>query len=245
MKLAEDSKISLKISRNRNAYFLKNDIKPAKVVSAEIAHRNQVAIVSQKNSGKIILGADGLITQSKDIYLSITSADCLPIFLFDPKKEIIGIIHAGWRSLANDIVKNTIFKLANSFNSDLKYILVGIGPAICQKHYEVGLEVTEKFKKYPEAIKREDEKIYLDLKKIAELQFISTGIQEKNIEISSECTFELSEKYFSARRDLSLTNCPINSNIQSKGNDKLCNQQLVRGKKKEIEAMIAVIGLKE
>ena len=104
--------------------------------------------------------------------------------------------------------------------------MVGIGPAICQKHYEVGPEVAEKFAKYPEAINKIGSKIYLDIKKIAKLQLLDLGLMEGNIEINPECTYELPEKYFSARRD-SLKDRPKADRPRAK-----------------VEAMIAVIGLK-
>lgn len=252
MKLTDNPVLAKKIFRNRKGYFLKNNIVPQKVVSAEIVHGNKVIVVSEKDGGKIISGADGLISQNKDVFLSITSADCLPIFLFELKGEIIGMVHAGWRSLARlesarqaeNILANAVEKI-KKLGGIPENILVGIGPAICQKHYGVGPEVAEKFAKYPEAIKKESKKIFLDLKKIAQLQLLGLGIRKENIEISPECTFELPEKYFSARRDSPLTNCPAANDKQSKDNNKLCNQQLVRGKLKEIEAMIAVIGMKE
>ena len=238
MKPTDNSELAEKITPNRNNYFLKNNIDPAKVVSAGIVHGSKVAIADEKDCGKIVLGTDGLLSQEKNLFLSITSADCLPIFLFEPEKEIVGIVHAGWRSLEKNILFNAIGEIKNLGGAP-ENILVGIGPAICQKHYEVGPEVANTFKKYPEAIKkvrprrlpellckskqagirlwRKNNKILLDLKKIAELQLLALGISKKNIEISNECTYKLTEKYFSARRD----------------------------RKKEVEAMIAMIGMKK
>lgn len=212
--------------KNREEFLRKIDVSPARLVSAEIAHGNRVEIVTAKDAGKIIAGADGLIANENNLFLSITIADCLPIFLFEPEKRIAGIVHAGWKSLAGDILAGAVAKF-QEVGGKPKNILVGIGPAICQKHYEVGLEVAEKFEKYQNVIKkvsprlihlgRKNNKIFLDLKKIAELQLLELGLYKKNIEIIPECTFELSEKYFSARRD----------------------------KPKEVEAMISVIGIKE
>lgn len=215
MKLTNNPGLAEKISHNRMNYFLKNNIDSEKVVSAEIIHSNMVEIVSNDDGGKVIAGADGIISQNKDVFLSITSADCLPFFLFEPKKETVGMIHAGWRSLEKGILVNAVGKIKKLGGSP-KDILAGVGPAICQKHYEIGPEVAEKFIKYPEAVRKKDGKIYLDIKKIAQLQLLDLGIKKENIEISPKCTFELPEKYFSARRD----------------------------KLNEVEAMIAVIGIK-
>lgn len=214
--------------RNRRIYLQKIGVSPSQLVSAEIVHKNKVAVVSKKDTGKIIRGVDGLITGTGDkgVYLSITSADCLPVFLFDPQKKVVGMIHAGWRSLANNILSNTIEKM-KSLGSIPKNILAGIGPAICQKHYEVGSEVAEKFENYPQTIKRDDDKIYLDIKEIAKLQLSELGIRRENIEISPKCTFEFPEKYFSARR----------------GRKK--DQPKADRPRAAVEAMIAVIGIKK
>jgi polyphenol oxidase len=223
MKLTNNPDLEEIIFRNRKNYFIKNNIEPRKVISAEIVHRNKIAIVDSNDNEKIITGADGLLSQNKDMFLSITSADCLPIFLFDPEEEIIGIIHAGWRSLASlksarqekNILANAIEKF-KTIGGKPENILAGIGPAICQKHYEIGPGVAEKFAKYPGVIKRDSKNLFLDIKKIAKMQLLALGISNKNMEISPECTFEFPEKYFSARRD----------------------------KPREVEAMMAIIGMK-
>src|SRR3989339_206684 len=200
MKLTGSPLLSDKIFLNRGKYLKNISINPETVVSAEIVHGNKISVVSNTDGRKMIAGADGLIAQSKNIYLSVTSADCLPIFLFDPEKKVVGMVHAGWRSLEKDILSNAVGKI-KELGGKPENILVGIGPAICQKHYEVGPEVAEKFAKYAEDIKRVKDKIYLNIKNIARLQLLKLGLSKDNIEISPECTFELPEKYFSARRD--------------------------------------------
>lgn len=215
MKLTDDPNLSNKIESNRTKYFRKVAINSGDVVSAQIIHGNQVCLATLENRDGVVSEADGLVSNSKNIYLSVTAADCLPIFLFEPKKEIAGMIHAGWKSLAKNILINAILKMKELGGSPEK-IMAGIGPAICGKHFEVGPEVAEKFTKYPEVIIKENDKLFLDIKKTAKLQLVESGLKENNIEISQECTFELPEKYFSARRD----------------------------KPEEIEAMLAVIGMK-
>ncbi|MFA5926494.1 MAG: peptidoglycan editing factor PgeF [Parcubacteria group bacterium] len=216
MKILKDKEPMKKNESNRNIFLEKCGLGYENLISAEIVHGSNVQIIAKKDGGKIVSGTDGLITKSKDIYLSITSADCLPIFLFEPEKGIIGMIHAGWRSLEKNIIRNAARKMKD-LGGKPENILAGVGPAICQKHYEIGPEVAKRFENYPETVKNGGDKIFLDIKKIAESQLLDSGIKKINIEISKECTFELPEKYFSARRD----------------------------KPKTIEAMIAVIGIKK
>ena len=68
--------------------------------------------------------------------MGILTADCAPIFFYDPKKKIIGAAHAGWRGAYKRITKKIInFYLKNG--SNLKDIYIVIGPCISQRNYEV------------------------------------------------------------------------------------------------------------
>jgi YfiH family protein len=200
--------------KNRNKFISSLGIQ--NLFWGKLSHGNNVKIINERLSLNVIDNCDGLITAEKNVFLSVTAADCLPIFLFEPEKEIVGMIHAGWRSLAKNILANAIRKICE-LGGKPENILAGIGPAICQSHYPVSPEVAEKFPSiciWTSEV--QNGKVFLDLKKIAQFQLIDSGLKKENIEISPECTFELPEKYFSARRD----------------------------KLKEIEAMIAVIGMK-
>lgn len=191
------------ILKNRKEYFSKFNIKENNVVSGGIAHGVNVKCVDEKNGGEYILDTDALITNTSNLFLSVTVADCLPVFFFDPVTRSVGIAHAGWRGLVGGIIEKTILEMKNNFNSRPEDISVIIGPHIQACCFEVGEEVSREFD--TRAVTRKDNKIFVDLGKEAELRLIEsrtlpTGRQVKNIEISSECTFE-SDKYFSARRD--------------------------------------------
>ena len=201
---------------SREKYFSKIGIGAKDVVSAEIVHSEKVSQVGVEDKNKTIKGADALISKEKGVFLLVTTADCLPIFVFDSLSLALGLIHAGWRGLAQNIISEAVEKMREEFGSDPKNILVGIGPGICASCYEVGGEVAEKFKNYRECVRKKAGRTYLDLKKIAETQLLEQGILPENIEISPDCTYEGVKEYFSYRRD----------------------------KPKEVQAMLAVIGLK-
>ena len=213
----EPAKMGDKILRNRKKYFSGLEIENEKVVSAELMHSDAVYKVTKIDGGKIILKVDALITNAKNIFLSVTVADCLPLFLFDPKREAIGLIHAGWRGLAKNIIAKTVAKMQTEFGSVPVDVLVVVGPGISAEYYEVAEEVARLFEKYADALRRSSGKTFLDLKKVASNQLLSAGVLLENIEISPECTFSETEKYFSYRRDR-----PDN-----------------------VQAMVAVIGIKE
>lgn len=150
-------------------------------------HGNNVVFVDSKNIGQEIQNCDGLITNDPKVVLKVSTADCLPISIVDTKTKSIGLIHAGWRGLENGIIKITIQKMVTTFSSNPSDLIVKIGPHICVKHYEVKKDVANKFENL---VIYKNKKTYLDIGMIAFEQFKSAGIQEQNIRVSKECTFE-------------------------------------------------------
>jgi len=177
---------------NRKIYFNKIGIGPELVVTTGSLHNNNISTVKDSHTGKILKNVDGLLTNQSGLFLSLTVADCLPLYLFDPKNQIVGLLHCGWRGIEKNIVEEGIKKMIKDFGSLPENILAGIGPGISKCHFEVGEDVagrlgsTEKF---------------VDLKDLVNKKLLASGIKKENIEISPECTHCLSEKYFSFRRD--------------------------------------------
>jgi polyphenol oxidase len=149
---------------------------------------------------------DALVTNQPGICLCIQTADCVPILLFDPKQNAVAAIHAGWRGTVKEIVREAIQKLKSSFHSSPSDILAIIGPSIGPDIYEVGNEVVEAVRKnIPYAkktlIKNSSGKFHLNLWEANRQVLLDCNVSLEKIEILGECTFQKSEKYFSARRD--------------------------------------------
>lgn len=141
---------------------------------------------------------DGLITNSYGVFLAITTADCLPVFLFDPVAKCVGAVHAGWRGLTLDIIPNAIKMMQVELGSLPENILVFIAPAAGVCCYEIQSDVASKFlEKY--IVRKKN--IYLDMKLCANDQLIKSGIRNSNIEISNYCTICNPELFHSYRRD--------------------------------------------
>lgn len=142
--------------------------------------------------------ADASVTRQAQNPLAIFTADCLPITLCNRQGTEIAAVHAGWRGLYNGIIENTLDKM-HSAPSD---IMAWIGPAISQKHYEVGEEVydsfTKKHLKSIEAFKPLNNKWLADLPKIAGLVLNSLGINA--VFQSGLCTYTLENEFYSYRR---------------------------------------------
>ncbi|HHX31939.1 MAG TPA: peptidoglycan editing factor PgeF [Bacteroidales bacterium] len=157
---------------------------------------------------EIMYGVDSVITNITDKFLCVTTADCVPIIIYDLKSEAIAAIHAGWKGTSGKIVEKTISAMINEYNSSPQDMIVGIGPAISQQNYEVGGEVIEKME--ANGIDLSDDKVcirkphspkgHINLKEINRRELINLGVSEANIETTDLCTFDKQELFFSARR---------------------------------------------
>ena len=168
-------------------------------------HNNQVkrAEVSDKGCGALDYESaldtfDALITTEKKLSLAVFTADCLPIFFFDPEHNAIGIAHAGWRPTKGKIAANTINKMKEELNTRPEDLIVGFGPCICKDCYEVGKE----FKNYfSDGLIEKEEKFYLDLIKLNRIQLQEAGVRTDNIIGSSFCTSCHNDEFFSYRKE--------------------------------------------
>jgi YfiH family protein len=142
--------------------------------------------------------ADAAFTKQENIGLAIMTADCLPLFLVDDTGTQIAAIHGGWRSLAANIIKNTVNKF--SANSNVK---AWLGPCIGPEAFEVGEDVRQQFLKLSPAletafIRNQNNKYFAHLHHIAKVLLQQEGVDD--IDGLNDCTFSLSEQYFSYRR---------------------------------------------
>jgi purine-nucleoside/S-methyl-5'-thioadenosine phosphorylase / adenosine deaminase len=189
---------------NINKFLTTLKINYKKLFLSEQTHSANVAAIDPHTKNNFIKNVDSLITSTPDIFLGIFTADCLPILLFDHKKSTVCIIHGGYRGINSHIIKNTIQKFLK-LGSNIRDILVGIGPGIGVCCYQVSQERIEIFKKtfpsFDNFFQTKNNKTYLDLKKIAFQNLINEGIKSKNIEISNQCTAHNTDKFYSYRKE--------------------------------------------
>lgn len=190
-------KLSLGLN-NRTSFLKEMGLDSKDLITPILEHGSIVKRVGKFD--KIVKGCDGIVTDEKGVILSITVADCLPIFLFDPQGEAIGLIHAGWRGLSKGIIHNAVKLFLKEFNSCPEKMLAIIGPGLCRDHFEVGQEVALKFELYPKNITINQERIFVDIKGIAKVQLEENGLISENIRVDPDCTFCLDSEYFSYRR---------------------------------------------
>lgn len=183
-------------SENYDSFFQDKKFLNNEVVKIRLLDSNQVLKVEKKEDD---LAGDALISDKPNLILTLTVADCLPIYFYDPIKKLIALAHAGWRGLVAKIPEKVIASFSGNYNSASKDILVFIGPHIQSCCFEVQEDVARLFKG-SEVVERQSKK-FVDLSSSARQQLVDQGVKADNIKSSLDCTHCLEDKYFSFRRD--------------------------------------------
>ena len=173
------------------------------IITMKQTHSKKIIFIGKGKSNKKKFICDALLTNKKKICISVLAADCVPILLYDPQQNIIGVIHAGWKGLYKGIIHKTIEKL---FKLGVKKtnLIVAIGPSISQRNYEVNKIFFDKFfyksKFNKKFFKIKNTKYFFNLRKYTEYQFKLKSI--RNIEQVNYDTFTDNKNFFSYRRSL-------------------------------------------
>lgn len=141
---------------------------------------------------------DGFITDKKNVPIAVFTADCLSVFLYDPKTPAIGMVHCGWRSTKENIVAKAIKLMQERFNVDPKNLHAGFGSSIRSCCYEVSKEFKDYF---PKDLIEKDGKFYLGLAAVNKKQLTDAGLKDENIFPPQVCTFCHNDEFFSYRKE--------------------------------------------
>jgi len=176
-------------------------------IVAKQTHSDNIRIIRKKESkgweqlDDAIENCDALITDVEGVVLSILTADCVPVLLYDHDKKVVAAVHAGWKGTKAQIVSKTVQKMREVYGSDPKDIIAGIAPSIGSCCYEVGKDVAEHFFDTPKGFNSKGEKYMLDLPYINQQQLLDAGLKAEHIEMSHVCTACEVEQFFSYRKE--------------------------------------------
>ena len=163
---------------------------------------------------QIIEGVDAVMTNEPDVCIGVSTADCIPVLLYDTKHHAAAAIHAGWRGTAKHIVQKTIREMGIVYQTKPQELRAVIGPGISLQNFEGGDEVYEQFanaqfdmeriaKRFRVLQTKEGElplKWHLDLKLSNRIDMETMGILPQNIIDERICTYDNTSDYFSARK---------------------------------------------
>lgn len=179
------------------------------LVSGIQVHGTGIALVRQTDVGlgaftidNAIPDTDALITKEKGVILATYTADCLPIFVYDPMTPSVAVIHAGWRGAINGIVTLTIQRMVKEFGVNPVNCLVAIGPSICGCCFRVERQLAERFAEvHPQVAVINESENRVDLQTFIKLEMISSGILSDRIYEAGLCTSCHTDQFFSYRAE--------------------------------------------
>lgn len=145
---------------------------------------------------------DAIITNQPGLAVGVKTADCVPIFLFDRVRNVIGVVHAGWRGTAKKIAAKTVHRIMKMFSTKAEDLIAAVGPAIGHCCYEVDRVVRDAMKEDADMVfTPSDHRDHwmCDLPRANRLQILDAGVPPANIVEAGICTSCHRDTFFSHR----------------------------------------------
>lgn len=194
----------------------------------EQTHGKNIAVVTKENQGygnldraSAFQSTDGLLTNVPGVLLTSFYADCVPLYFYDPLRQVAGLAHAGWKGTVAEIAGAMVRTMGEVYGSRPKEILTAIGPSIGECCYEVDdyvmnhvhrledeLSTLNLAENAPVLYRRsdaDDSKSMLNLKEMNRRIMIKAGILPTHIECTTWCTSCNSDLFFSYRKENGVT----------------------------------------
>lgn len=186
------------------------DVDPERAVLSRQVHETTVRLCAAGDAGKGLLlprdyTADALITNEPDLPLTVFSADCGVILLYDPVRRAAGAVHAGWRGCAGGILEKAVQAMAAAFHSDPHDLLAAIGPSIGPCCFETDSDVPKAMRA---ALGTDAEsyltwkapKYHVDLAGLNRQWLLRSGVTPDHIDVCGLCTACRPDLFWSHRK---------------------------------------------
>lgn len=188
------------INRARAAAAL--GVAPDHLVGLCQTHSADVATVEVPPEAPI--RADALVTAVPGLALSVLTADCQPVLLFEPETGVVAAAHAGWRGTARGVLEATVEAMA-ALGARRERLRAVIGPTISQRAYEVGADLFESVTAQdPRAasffVSGRGDRLQFDLPGYGLAKLRGAGVA--NATWTGHCTYEDEARFFSYRRSV-------------------------------------------
>lgn len=188
------------IAENRRSLASLLGIDERHIVMPHQVHGTEVRRIDGPQQ-EIIEGVDAVMTDVSRLCIGVSTADCIPILLYDELHHAVCAVHAGWRGTVQRIVRVAVEAMCKTYCSVPSQMKAVIGPGISLESFEVGEEVYQQFADAGfdmTKIARMYAKWHIDLSMCNRLQLEEMGVTD--IHLSGICTFQQHQDYFSARR---------------------------------------------
>lgn len=171
------------------------------VGTGDLAFMQQVhgLTITKVDAPGVYPSCDGLTTNVAGVFLCVTVADCVPIFIFDRGAPALAVVHAGWRGTAGGIAGAAVAALCAAYGARASRMEAFIGPAATECCYQVGEDVAAAFPAGFVTVKNGAP--HVSLKGVNRDHLIAAGVPPDAIELHPGCTIHDGSLYHSFRRD--------------------------------------------
>lgn len=192
------------VAENHRRIYAYLGVEAGQVATTRQVHGNHIAVATADAGGRRFANSDGLITDVPGLALMLRFADCQPILLYDPVHHALGLVHAGWRGIAQGVARRAVEKMEDAFGSRPADLIAGLGPAIGPCCYTVGHEVAAAMgyalPDWSQVMTSQGEERWrLDLPAANAQQLAAAGVHR--IEQANLCTGCRHDEFFSHRAD--------------------------------------------
>lgn len=198
------------VRRNRALFCQTVGVADERLVFPHQTHGTEVRCIDEaffaltpERRAAALEGVDAVMTQLHDVCVGVSTADCIPVLLYDQEHHAVCAVHAGWRGTVARIAEKAVGAMQMTFHTDPVHLCAVIGPGISMKNFEVGEEVYQTFADAGfdmSAIARRYAKWHIDLPLCNQLQLTVVGVPSSQIHQSGICTYDACDRFFSARR---------------------------------------------
>lgn len=167
------------------------------LVMVKQVHGSAIVVAEHPDPELLVTPADGLITKVPGLVLGVRTADCVPVFFWDPVQKVAGIAHGGWKGVKDGIIAQMLKIFEKSCGTKMGDLRVAIGPSIRKCCYEVGKEFLGHFPGFYRG--KDAAKGHLDLVGVIKSRLVKRGVPEAHIHDTELCTVCENKKFFSYR----------------------------------------------
>lgn len=206
-----------KVRLNRDLFCQAVGVDYSRALTCQQVHASHIHFATAADAGRgarshdaAIPACDAVVTDQPGLPLMLFYADCVPVIVYDPVRQVVAVVHAGWKGTLARIAAKTVLAMSEHYGSKPAHCLVGIGPSIGPCCYEVDEPVIRALKDAfgpawtKLAVPRGD-KWLLDLWHANRDQLEDVGVQRDRIDISGVCTASNTELFYSHRAEKGIT----------------------------------------
>ena len=136
--------VAANVTENRARMAAALGVEPLRLLTAYQTHSPDVVIVEAPWTAENRPRADAIVTRIRALAIGVTTADCGPVLLAEPRARVIGAAHAGWRGALTGVVESAVDAMER-LGAARDQIRAAIGPMIRQSSYEVGPDLLARF----------------------------------------------------------------------------------------------------